>query len=126
VEKSTHNTIQQILIRSGISPSDIDHINAGSGGTLAGDAAEARGIQSIVPDVPVVAYKGALGDSNSASGLIEWISSMQGMMAGKIAATHEHCPIHVLAEPKPREHDTFLKLSHTPDGHCVGVLFAVE
>jgi len=132
VEKSTHNTIQQILIRSGISPSNIDHINAGSGGTLAGDAAEARGIQSIVPDVPVVAYKGALGDSNSASGLIEWISSMQGMVAGKIAATHEHrktasdCPIHVLAEPKPREHDAFLKLSHTPDGHCIGVLFAAE
>jgi hypothetical protein len=54
------------------------------------------------------------------------------MMAGKIAATHEHrktasdCPIHVLAEPKPREHDMFLKLSHTPDGHCIGVLFAAE
>jgi hypothetical protein len=57
---------------------------------------------------------------------------MQGMMAGKIAATHEHrktasdCPIHVLAEPKPRENDMFLKLSHTPDGHCIGVLFAAE
>jgi 3-oxoacyl-[acyl-carrier-protein] synthase II len=132
VETSTHNALAQLLSRSGLAASNIDHINAGAGGTVAGDSAEARGIHSILADVPVVAYKGALGDSNSASGLIEWISSMEGMIAGTIASTHNHhqtapdCPIQVLAEPKPREQDAFVKLSHTPDGHCVGVLFAAE
>jgi 3-oxoacyl-[acyl-carrier-protein] synthase II len=129
IRQATENAIGMLLDRSGISPSQIDHINAGANGTIRMDAGEASAIANLLGDVPVVSYKGGIGDSISGSGLIEWIGSLAGLNAGLIAPTTNHtktgvdCPINVISQnPKPRNKSYVIKLSHTPQGHCVGLL----
>lgn len=128
-QNSTESTLSMLLQRSGLDASDIDHVNAAANGTFAGDAGEARGIANILNEVPVVSYKGAVGDSISGSGLVEWIASLAGMQAGFIASTTNHettasdCQINVISKTaKPRSTPHFIKLSQTHQGHCVGIV----
>ena len=127
-QTSTQNALSILLEKSGLSPGDIDHVNASANGTIACDAGQAKGIAKILGNVPVVSYKGAIGDSISASGLVEWIGSLAGMKAGCIAPTTNHettapdCPINVISKTaKPRSSSHAIKLSHTHQGHCVGI-----
>lgn len=126
---STESTLLMLLQRSGLDASDIDHVNAAANGTIACDAGEACGIANILNEVPVVSYKGALGNSISGSGLVEWIASLAGMQAGFIAPTTNHettasdCQINVISKTaKPRTTPHFIKLSQTHQGHCVGIV----
>ncbi len=126
---STESTLSMLLKRSGLDASDIDHVNAAANGTIACDAGEACGIANILNEVPVVSYKGALGNSISGSGLVEWIASLAGMQAGFIAPTTNHettasdCQINVISKTaKPRTTPHFIKLSQTHQGHCVGIV----
>lgn len=132
-EQATRRTLQNLCQRAGLSAAEIDHINASANGTRAGDSAEAKGIEKVFTHKPTVSYKGALGDSISASGLIEWLSSAVGMQLGQIPPTVNHvsrsldCPIDVISNgPKARESSSFIKLSQTPAGRCIGVLTQVE
>ncbi len=132
-EEGTRIALEQLMERSGLPAERIDHINAAASGTVRGDAAEARGIEKVLPTTPVVSYKGALGDSISGSGLIEWISSLQGMLGGVIPSTVNHrktapdCPISVVhGAGKERTTDTFIKLSNTPTGRCAGLVTTLE
>jgi len=128
---ATERTLSLLLERSGLRASEIDHVNAGANGTIAFDAGEANGIASILKDVPVVSYKGALGDSISGSSIVELLASLAGMNAGSIAPTTNHqrtakdCPIQIISgEGKPRTSPFAIKLSHTHQGHCVGIVFS--
>lgn len=132
VEQATSTVLASLLASTHARPDQIDHINASANGTSFGDLAEARGIASVLPSVSAVSYKGAFGDSISASGLLELVSSLKGMQNGAIAPTTNHlktdsaCPIKVLhGASKPRSANSFIKLSHTPAGRCVGVLLSV-
>ncbi|MCG5433682.1 KasA/KasB family beta-ketoacyl-ACP synthase [Mycobacterium sp. MYCO198283] len=61
---------------AGITPADIDHVNAHAIGTRAGDLAEARAITKALgnaPEAAVYAPKAALGHSIGAAGAIEAI-----------------------------------------------------
>lgn len=133
VEHSTRLVLEELLVRAGLQPDNIDHINAAASGTIAGDAAEARGIHSATPAIPVVAYKGAFGEGCSGAGLIEWISSLAGMLEGRVAPTTNHsktaqdCPVSVIhSEIHQATTPNFIKLSHTPNGRCVGLLTTVH
>ena len=128
-QSATQNALSTLLDRAGLQPDEIDHVNASANGTIACDAAEAKGIANILGDVPVVSYKGAIGDSISGSGLVEWIGSLTGMKAGFIAPTTNHettdpeCPVNVISKnAKPRTSPHSIKLSQTHQGHCVGVV----
>lgn len=128
-QSGTQSALSILLERSGLRPDEIDHVNASANGTIACDAGQAKGIAEILGNVPVVSYKGAIGDSISASGLVEWIGSLAGMRAGLIAPTTNHettdpnCPIQVISNTaKPRSSSHAIKLSHTHQGHCVGIL----
>lgn len=130
---ATENALTKLIQKSGLGIEDIDHVNTAANGTIALDAAEARAIAKVLKDVPVVSYKGAIGDSMSGSGLVEWIASLAGMRAGQIAPTPNHqttaadCPIHVISrQAKPRTKEHFIKISQTHQGHCVGVLVSAE
>jgi 3-oxoacyl-[acyl-carrier-protein] synthase II len=132
VEQATSTVLASLLASSNARPEQIDHINASANGTPFGDLAEARGIATVLPTTPAVSYKGAFGDSISASGLLEFVSSVKGMQLGSVAPTTNHlktdpqCPIAVIhGSPKPRSSNSFIKLSHTPAGRCVGVLISV-
>ena len=128
-QTATESALSTLLDRAGLRANEIDHVNASANGTIACDAGEAKGIARILGDVPVVSYKGAIGDSISGSGLAEWIGSLAGMKAGFIAPTTNHentdpeCPVNVISKhSKPRTSPNSIKLSHTHQGNCVGVV----
>jgi 3-oxoacyl-(acyl-carrier-protein) synthase len=133
IQQSTENALSSLLSRSGLSSKDVDHINASASGTVAMDAGESRGIDAVMPGTPVVSYKGAIGDSISAAGLIEWIASMSGMRDGIIAPTTNHrvtasdCPVDVISQSsKSRSASSFIKLSSNPQGHTIGMLTRID
>jgi 3-oxoacyl-[acyl-carrier-protein] synthase II len=133
VAEATKNALELLIQRSKFASNRIDHINACAMGTIAGDVAESKGIAEVLPKAPVVAYKGAIGDAGSATGLLEFISSIAAMRSGSIAPTtncktvDSECSINVITGgPKPRTVDSFIKLSNTPDGRCAGLLTRVD
>jgi len=64
--------MERALKSAGMSPSDIDHINAHGTGTAKNDASEAQAIVAFLGDkVPVVSTKGYTGHTLGAAGAIE-------------------------------------------------------
>ncbi|MFC9786916.1 KasA/KasB family beta-ketoacyl-ACP synthase [Rhodococcus sp. NPDC127528] len=61
---------------AGLSPSDIDHVNAHATSTPVGDASEANAIMAVTANASVYAPKSALGHSIGAVGALEAILTM--------------------------------------------------
>jgi beta-ketoacyl ACP synthase len=74
---------------AGLTPADIDHINAHASGTTGGDLAEARAIRHAFGDhMPAVyAPKAALGHSLGAAGAVEAVLTVQALPDGVVPAT---------------------------------------
>jgi beta-ketoacyl ACP synthase len=74
---------------AGLTPADIDHINAHASGTTGGDLAEARAIRHAFGDhMPAVyAPKAALGHSLGAAGAVEAVLTVQALRDGVVPAT---------------------------------------
>lgn len=132
-QKGAQRALETLLLRAHQTPKDLDHINGNGNGGLIADRNESLGIAAIAHNTPVVSYKGAIGDSIAAAGLIELVASLEGMNNHRIAATTNFesattdCPIRVIAhEPKPRTGNYFAKISQTPHGHTAGVLIKSE
>jgi beta-ketoacyl ACP synthase len=74
---------------AGLSPTDIDHINAHATGTSVGDVAEGRAINNALGShsAPVYAPKSALGHSVGAVGAVESILTILALRDGIIPPT---------------------------------------
>ncbi|RAV10627.1 beta-ketoacyl-ACP synthase [Mycolicibacterium sp. GF69] len=74
---------------AGLTPADIDHINAHATGTVFGDLAEARAIRHALGEhsAPVYAPKAALGHSLGSAGAIEAVLTVQTLRDGVIPPT---------------------------------------
>lgn len=74
---------------AGLTPADIDHINAHATGTVFGDLAEARAIRHALGghSAPVYAPKAALGHSLGSAGAIEAVLTVQTLRDGVIPPT---------------------------------------
>ena len=74
---------------AGLSPTDIDHINAHATGTSVGDVAEAKAIRNALGshDAAVYAPKSALGHSVGAVGALESILTVLSLRDGVIPPT---------------------------------------
>lgn len=73
---------------AGLSPGDIDYVNAHATGTVLGDAAEAEAIAEIFGARPSVSsLKGHLGHTMAASGAIELVACLEMMRLGVIVPT---------------------------------------
>jgi len=69
--------VNEALNRAGVSPQDVDYINAHATATLQGDKEEAAAIRQIFGDtVAVSSLKGNIGHTLGASGAIELIASL--------------------------------------------------
>ena len=80
--------MSQAVTDAGISPADIDYINAHATGTVQGDAAEAEAIRRLVgAATPVSSLKGHLGHTMAASGAIEVAATIGMIQAGELVAT---------------------------------------
>lgn len=74
---------------AGLTPADIDHVNAHAAGTTFGDVAEARAMSRALGDhkPAVCAPKAALGNSLGAAGAVEAVLTVQALRDGIIPPT---------------------------------------
>ena len=80
--------IREALTSAGISPAEVDYINAHGTATLHGDKVEAEAIAEVFGDtVPVSSLKGHIGHTLGASGALELIVSLAMMEKGTIYGT---------------------------------------
>ncbi|MBA2277058.1 MAG: beta-ketoacyl-[acyl-carrier-protein] synthase II, partial [Chloroflexia bacterium] len=72
--------IEAALSDAGMSPDQIDHINAHAASTPSGDLAEARAIHRVfgerAREIPVTSVKGAFGHCMAAAGALESVAAI--------------------------------------------------
>lgn len=89
--KGAAESIELALADAGLSPDDVDYVNAHGTATVRGDAAETRALKRALGDrayaVPVSATKSLLGHSMGASGALEVAASVQTLRTGIIHPT---------------------------------------
>ncbi len=106
--------MQRALQDAGVSPEEVDHINAHATGTPLGDVAEAKAILAVFGDraekIPVTAPKGALGHLLGAAGAVETAVTVFSIVTGLIPPTlnceekDPDCPLDVVVgEPRACE-----------------------
>ncbi|MFK8909225.1 beta-ketoacyl-[acyl-carrier-protein] synthase family protein [Streptomyces sp. YS-3] len=92
--------VRDALADAGLSPSDVDHVNAHATGTPRGDAAEASVLARVFPHrPPVTSVKGVTGHSLGAAGAIETVCAVLSIAHRTIPGTanlHTPDPAHDL------------------------------
>jgi meromycolic acid 3-oxoacyl-[acyl-carrier protein] synthase II len=83
------DAIARAIELAGLTPTDIDHVNAHATGTTFGDLAEARAIgHALGNHTPAVyAPKAALGDALGAAGAVEAVLTVQALRDGVVPPT---------------------------------------
>jgi beta-ketoacyl ACP synthase len=117
---------------AGLSPADIDHVNAHATGTTVGDLAEAKAINNAlgVHRPAVYAPKAALGHSVGAVGAVEAILTLAALRDGIIPPTlnlrnlDPQIDLDVVAgEPRPGDYRYAINNSFGFGGHNVALAF---
>lgn len=82
---------RRALVKAGLTPDDIEHVNAHATSTPEGDKAELQSIRTIFGDrageVAVTANKSMIGHTLGAAGAIEAIATIMAMRDGRIPPT---------------------------------------
>jgi 3-oxoacyl-[acyl-carrier-protein] synthase II len=82
---------RRAMEKAGVSPADIDHVNAHATSTPEGDLAELQGMRTIFGDrvgkVSITANKSMLGHSLGAAGAIESVAVIQALRTGIVPPT---------------------------------------
>lgn len=97
---------------AGLTPSDINYVNAHGTGTEANDPAEWRGIVSVFgpssDNLTVSASKSIFGHGQGAAGVLEMIATLLAMHHNSVPQTLHHvgarprCPVDPVAQSTPR------------------------
>jgi 3-oxoacyl-[acyl-carrier-protein] synthase II len=120
--------IRKALAEAGVSPAEVDHVNAGAGGYTKLDRFEADAIQTVFGDVPVFAPRAVLGSTGAAGGLVELAASLLALKHGTLPPTANHtaaagdCPVRVSVTPRAVEKRHVVKLSCTDLGQVAAVV----
>ena len=117
--------IQRALRNAGITPEEIDHVNAHGLGSQDADLWEAKGISQVFGNrTPVLALKGYLGAGGPAGSLVEMLASILAFQHGQLPSTlncedpDPRCAIWVHNEGlRPVTKPYALKISMTELGH---------
>jgi 3-oxoacyl-[acyl-carrier-protein] synthase II/beta-ketoacyl ACP synthase len=83
------DAITRAIQLAGLTPTDIDHINAHATGTVFGDLAEAHAIRNALGSHTPAVYapKAALGHSMGAAGAVEAVVTVQALRDGVVPPT---------------------------------------
>jgi 3-oxoacyl-[acyl-carrier-protein] synthase II len=122
--------IRNALKAAGITPADVDHVNAHGLGTTKGDAFEARGIGEVFgKNVPVFAPLSRFGNFGAGSALVELAASVLALQNGMLPGTLNHrepdpaCPVAVhTGAPRPIVKPYAIKTSYTDLGQCSAIV----
>lgn len=122
--------MREAIAAAGLSPSDIDLVNAHGTGTAHGDASEAAAIATVLGgDVPVVSTKGYTGHTLGAAGAVEAALSLDSLSHDFIPASRGSAPldsglgIDVLLRPRKAPLRYVLSNSFAFGGSNVSVIF---
>jgi 3-oxoacyl-[acyl-carrier-protein] synthase II/beta-ketoacyl ACP synthase len=124
--------ISRAIDVAGLTPSDIDHVNAHATGTTHGDLAEARAIGHAFGDHTPVVYapKAALGHSLGAAGAVEAVLTVQALRDGVVPPTLNFRELDpgveldvVSGEPRRAEYRYAVANSFGIGGNNVAVVF---
>jgi 3-oxoacyl-[acyl-carrier-protein] synthase II len=86
--KAIARALRRAMDEAGITPADVDHVNAHGLGTVESDIWEANGIREVFgADVPVWGLKGYLGALGPAASLIELAGSILALRHGQLPPT---------------------------------------
>jgi 3-oxoacyl-[acyl-carrier-protein] synthase II len=128
---ATRAVIRQVLARAGVTPAEIDHVNANGLGTIAADRAEAQAIRDELGDVPVTAPKSFFGNLGAATGAVEMAASVLAFIHGQIPVTLNYerpdpaCPVRIVhGQPATSSKPYALLLNQSTTGQSVAVLIA--
>jgi 3-oxoacyl-[acyl-carrier-protein] synthase II len=118
------------LSQAGVTPADIDHVNAHGLGSPRFDAAEAKAIAEIFGPggVPVWGIKSNIGNLGAACGATELAASLLAMKSGIVPATRNYaepdpaCPVAVTTATREVNKPFFVKLGFTDMGQCAAVV----
>jgi 3-oxoacyl-[acyl-carrier-protein] synthase II len=92
--KGAARAIEAALADAGITPDQVEHINAHAASTPTGDAAEAKAIHKVFGDrataIPVTSIKGAIGHCMAAAGALETIVAIKTLVDGRIPPTRNY------------------------------------
>ena len=123
------NVVRTALKEAGISPAEVDHVNANAGGFGRLDAWEAAAIREVFGDaVEVFAPKAHLGATGAASGLLELAASVLAFKHGTLPGTRNAGEIdpafglRVVTEPRPVVKPYAVKINATMMGQCAAVV----
>jgi 3-oxoacyl-[acyl-carrier-protein] synthase II len=112
---------RRALEKAGLSPADIDHVNAHATSTPEGDKSELQAIKTILGphagETPVTANKSMIGHTLGAAGAIESIVSVMTIREGCIPPTIN------LTDPDP-EADGLTIVANQAARHDVGVVLS--
>jgi 3-oxoacyl-[acyl-carrier-protein] synthase II len=122
--------IQAALNQAGMSPGDIDHVNAHGLGSPRFDAVEAQTLAEVFGprNVPVWGIKGNVGNLGAGSGTTELAASLLALKHRTVPATRNHaaagedCPVAVTTAARPVEKPCVLKIGFTDMGQCAAVV----
>jgi 3-oxoacyl-[acyl-carrier-protein] synthase II len=127
--KGLARAIRIALAQAGVSPGDIDHVNAHGLGSIRLDAFEARGINEIFgAATPVWSIKPNIGHLSAGSGTTDLAASVLAMKHGVLPPTLNFaepdpaCPVQVLSKSRPIAKPHFLKVGYTEMGQCGAVV----
>jgi 3-oxoacyl-[acyl-carrier-protein] synthase II len=121
--------IQSLLRQTGLTPSDIGHVNAHGLGTTSCDQQEAEAIETVLGgQVPVVAVKSYIGNLGAGGGMVEAIGSLMALQHQELFRTinceqrDPSCRINVVNRPGVSPGRCFINLNITPQGQASAVL----
>jgi len=124
--------IRAALADAGITPADVDHVNAHGVGIPAYDAYEARAVAAVFGPggVPVFAPLSRFGNLGGASSVVEAACSLLALHHGELPGTINHdnpaadCPVAVhTGPPRPVTKPFAVKVASTDLGQCAAVVF---
>lgn len=86
--RGARESMERALAQAGMTPGDVDHINAHGTATKLNDAAEALAIGALFGDrVPVSSTKGYTGHLLGAAGATEIVFAIHAVVSGRLPAT---------------------------------------
>lgn len=123
--------ITTALAQSGVSASEVDHVNACGYGTPCEDILESHGIHLAFGDakVPVTTLKACTGHTGAGSGTLELIAAAECLARGEVPAAPHHretdpkCPVNVITgSPRKLQKPYVVKTGFTREGQCAAVV----
>ncbi len=86
--RGARESMERALAQAGVTPDEVDHVNAHGTATKLNDAAEALAIEALFGDrVPVSSTKGYTGHLLGAAGATEIVFAIHAVVSGRLPAT---------------------------------------